>query len=41
MCAGAAGGWQKDEKDKDLYTIHLMDKPGQELIMDVPMKVRH
>jgi hypothetical protein len=33
------GGWAKDEKDSDLYSIHLMDKPGHELILDVPQKV--
>jgi len=32
------GGWGKDEKDEQLYTIHLMDKSGHELIMDVPYK---
>jgi hypothetical protein len=35
-----AGGPAKDEKDSDLYSIHLMDKPGHELILDVPYKVR-
>jgi hypothetical protein len=32
------GGWQKDETDEALYTIHLMDKSGHEHVMDIPYK---
>lgn len=34
-----AGGWEAGEKDEQLYTIHLMDKSGHELVMDIPLKV--